>query len=89
MNLQGDARSTLQALLPYLDRKTDTSWREKIAKDRAHDAEVHDSRAWVEGHPINPELVFRELNTRLPARCIVTADAETSTNWAARHLQMR
>jgi pyruvate dehydrogenase (quinone) len=33
--------------------------------------------------------VFVELNRRLPDRCIVTADAGTSTNWAARHLEMR
>ncbi|HYZ15846.1 MAG TPA: thiamine pyrophosphate-requiring protein [Candidatus Acidoferrum sp.] len=89
VNLQGDTRSTLQALLPLLDRKTDASWRMKIAKDRDEFASVEKSRAHVDGKPINPELVFVELNRRLPDGCILTADAGTSTNWAARHLTMR
>jgi pyruvate dehydrogenase (quinone) len=89
INLQGDARSTLAALLPYLQRKSDTSWREKIARDRAQEEEVHESRAAVEGNGVNPAVVFRELNARLPDRCILSADAGTSTNWAARHLEMR
>ena len=38
---------------------------------------------------INPELVFPELSERLPDGAIVTADAGTSTNFAARHLRMR
>jgi pyruvate dehydrogenase (quinone) len=89
VNLQGDARSTLQALLPYLQRKTDTSWRDRIAKSREDEAKVTATRADIEGHPINPERVFLELNKRLPAQCILTADAGTSTNWAARHLAIR
>ncbi len=89
VNLQGDARSTLRALLPHLTVKTDASWRDKIAKDREDEAAVSAARARVEGRPVNPERVFIELNERLPDDCIVTADAGTSTNWAARHLAMR
>ncbi|MBV8531838.1 MAG: thiamine pyrophosphate-requiring protein, partial [Candidatus Eremiobacteraeota bacterium] len=89
VNLQGDARSTLQALLPYLERKTETSWREKIAKDRAQEADVMATRSAIDAHPIHPGQVFTELNARLPDRCILTADAGTSTNWAARYLRMR
>ncbi len=89
VNLEGDARSTLRALLPLLEQKTGTSWREKLAADRAQFGDVEASRAAVEGHPINPALVFRELDARLPERCILTADAGTSTNWSARHLTMR
>lgn len=89
VNLQGDARNTLAALLPYLERKSDTSWREKIVKDRKQYDDVLDSRAQVEGHPINPALIFDALDERIPASAIVTADAGTSTNWAARRLHMR
>jgi pyruvate dehydrogenase (quinone) len=89
VNLQGDARSTLRALLPHLQPKTDTSWRAKIARDRLQEEEVNDARVDVEGRPINPGFVFRELSRRLPDRAIVTADAGTSTMWAARYLKMR
>ena len=30
--LHGDARNTLRALLPYLDKKQDTAWREQIVE---------------------------------------------------------
>ena len=89
VNLQGDSRATLRALLPLLERKTDTGWREKLAKSRKREADVGASRAAIDGKPINPEVVFLELNRRLPLDCIITADAGTSTNWAARHLMMR
>ena len=35
INLVGDAKSTLRALIPLLDRKTDRSWRDKIEKQVA------------------------------------------------------
>jgi pyruvate dehydrogenase (quinone) len=89
VNLQGTARDTLEALLPMLQPKSEGSWREKIAKDREREARVEHARASIEGHPINPEDVFLELDRRLPNNCILTADAGTTTNWTARHLRMR
>jgi pyruvate dehydrogenase (quinone) len=91
INLAGDARDTLRALLPLLDRKTDTSWRAKIARDRAEWADVNATRAAIEGTDgqLNPEVVFTELSPRLPDLCILSGDAGTATNWLARHLQLR
>jgi pyruvate dehydrogenase (quinone) len=90
VNLQGDALDTLEALLPLLEQKTDASWRDALAAHIAKNERINATRARIEGTAgINPEDLFIELNRRLPQRCIVTADAGTSTNWAARHLQMR
>jgi pyruvate dehydrogenase (quinone) len=90
VNLQGTARDTLEALLPLLPQKTDTDWRATIVRKRERSDRVNATRAEIAGTAgINPEDVFVELNRRLPERCIITADAGTSTNWAARHLQMR
>ena len=91
VNLTGDAGDTLQALLPLLDRKTDTSWRQSIAKNRTAWADVNTSTAAVVGESgqLNPEVVFTELSPRLPERCILSGDAGTATNWLARHLMMR
>jgi pyruvate dehydrogenase (quinone) len=91
INLAGDARDTLRALLPLLHRKTDTSWRAKIARDRAEWADVNATRAAIEGTDgqLNPEVVFTELSPRLPDLCILSGDAGTATNWLARHLQLR
>ncbi len=90
VNLQGDAADTLAALLPLLDSKTGTGWREKIAETRKKGEQINENRDEIAGiDGINPEDLFVELNRRLPDHCIITADAGTSTNWAARHLQMR
>jgi pyruvate dehydrogenase (quinone) len=91
VNLAGDAADTLRALIPLLKQKTDTSWREAIAKNRREWADVNASRAAISGSDgqLNPELLFTELSPRLPDRCIIAGDAGTATNWLARHLQMR
>ena len=90
LNLHGNTRDTLEALLPLLAQKTDRDWREHIAHSKQNAEETNAARndiAGVDG--INPENLFVELNRQLPANCIITSDAGTSTNWAARHLQMR
>ncbi|HTV72626.1 MAG TPA: thiamine pyrophosphate-requiring protein [Candidatus Acidoferrales bacterium] len=89
LNLQGDTRDTLRALLPLLEQKADRGWRTQIAQTRERDDKIEASRAAIEGQPINPEDVFVELNKRLPSDVILTADAGTSTNWSARLLKMR
>lgn len=89
VNLIGDARDTLSELLPLLQQKQDKAWRQRLIDTKQRAAGVGERRAEIQGKPINPEPIFTELSRRLPDRCIVTADAGTSTNWAARHLQMR
>ena len=89
LNLQGGARETIEALLPLLHQKAAGAWRERIARDKERDAAVDATRDGIGETPINPERLFVELDKRLPDNCIVTADAGTSTNWAARHLHMR
>lgn len=89
VNLTGDSAETLRALLPLLQQKNDTSWREKIAKNREHWDRITAARAEDKGNPVNPQKVFTELSPRLPDNCILSGDAGTSTNWSARELQMR
>jgi pyruvate dehydrogenase (quinone) len=91
INLQGSARDTLDALLPLLEQKADTSWRESIARWRDESARVDANRARIVGTEgtVNPEDVFVALDRVLPANCVLSADAGTSTNWSARHLSMR
>ncbi len=89
VNLIGDSRATLAALLPLLEQKTDTSWREKIEKNRVGWEKDEEARSRVTANPINPQLVFWELNERIPADTILTGDAGTATNWFARNIHMK
>jgi pyruvate dehydrogenase (quinone) len=88
-NLVGDAKDTLQALIPRLDRKEDRSWREQLEQEIERWWKLMDERAQLEADPLNPQLVFAELSPRLPDNCILTSDSGSATNWWARHLKMR
>ena len=89
VNLVGDAAETLKLLIPYLERKTDRSWREAIEKNVAEWWKVLEARAMSEALPINPQRVFWELSSRLPDNCILSADSGSVANWFARDLKIR
>jgi pyruvate dehydrogenase (quinone) len=89
VNLVGDARETLRALIPHLRRKQDRSWREGIEQNVERWWEILDNRAMEDAEPLNPQRVYHELSPRLPDRCILTADSGSATNWWARQLRLR
>lgn len=89
VNLVGDARSTLRALLPMLEHKDDRSWRERIERDVARWWDVMDAEAQVAANPVNPMRLFSEFSVRAPRDAIVTADSGTAADWYARQVRMR
>jgi pyruvate dehydrogenase (quinone) len=89
LNLVGDARATLQALLPLLRRKEDRSWRERVEADVADWWQTAQRRAMTGADPVNPMRVVHELSERLPADAMVSSDSGSAANWYARHLTMR
>jgi pyruvate dehydrogenase (quinone) len=89
VSLVGDARDTLRALNPLLDKKPERSWQDWIVEERKTWDRILDDRAHQKGDPINPELVFWELNQRLPDNVILTSDSGSATNWYARHCMLR
>ncbi|MGH2889155.1 MAG: thiamine pyrophosphate-requiring protein, partial [Solirubrobacteraceae bacterium] len=89
VNLVGDSKATLKALIPLLQRKEDRSWREQLESEIDRWWRLMDERAHLPADPLNPQLVFHELSKRLPDRCILTADSGSATNWWARQLRLR
>ncbi|UUV33188.1 thiamine pyrophosphate-requiring protein [Amycolatopsis roodepoortensis] len=89
VNLLGDAKGTLQQLIPLLERKTDRGWREKIEKNVGQWQETLTRQAMLEANPVNPMRIVHELSERIPEDAIVTADSGSATNWYARNLRMR
>jgi pyruvate dehydrogenase (quinone) len=89
VNLVGDSKETLRALIPHLRRKEDRSWREEIEDNVRRWWEILSERSMQDAQPLNPQRVYHELSPRLPDRCILTADSGSSTNWWARHLKIR
>ncbi len=89
VNLVGDARLTLEALLPLLTAKTDDSWRKRIAGKNEDWTKVLEHRAMQSANPVNPQRVVWELSPRLPDRAIVTCNSGSCANWYARDLKIR
>ena len=87
VNLVGDAKATLQALIPLLQRKEDRSWRSGVEESVAEWWRVADRRALTDADPINPMRIFHELSLQLPDNAIVAADSGSAANWYARHLR--
>ena len=89
INLIGDSRESLRALIPLLRRKTDRSWREKIEGEIKDWWKLMEERAQEGAEPINPQRVFSELSPRLPERCILAADSGSTASWYARDLKFK
>ncbi|MFI5563965.1 thiamine pyrophosphate-requiring protein [Amycolatopsis japonica] len=89
VNLLGDAKGTLQQLIPLLQGKTERGWRERIEKNVGEWQETLTRQAMLEAEPVNPMRIVHELSERIPEDAIVTADSGSATNWYARNLRMR
>lgn len=89
VNLVGDARLTLAALLPYLERKAERAWERRIEDAVAEWWALMERRAHLAAKPLNPQRVFWELSPRLPDGAIVCADSGSAANWFARDLRLR
>ncbi len=89
VGLVGDAKATLAALTPLLERKRDRSWREQIEREVEKWWKLIEERAMQNADPLNPQRVFHELSKRLPDGAIITSDSGSAANWFARDLKLR
>ncbi|MBR8411692.1 thiamine pyrophosphate-requiring protein [Burkholderia cenocepacia] len=92
VNLVGDSAETLRALLPLLNERRDTAWRDQIAKWNHDWHDTLAARAAAKasaGRGVNPQRAFTELSPRLPDDVILTSDSGSCANWYARDLMMR
>ena len=89
VNLVGDAATTLRALIPLLEPRSDHDWRRRIEGNVADWWSTMESEAMVDADPVNPMRLFHEASPRLPEDSIVVADSGSSANWYARQLKFR
>ena len=87
--LHGDAKDTLRALLPLLDRKDNEGWREEIREDVEEWWGTLEARAMMDADPINPQRVAWELSPLVPSDAILAADSGSSANWWARDIKVK
>jgi thiamine pyrophosphate-dependent acetolactate synthase large subunit-like protein len=89
IGLAGDAKATLQVLLPLLQRRQDRSFLEMAQKAMKEWWELMRVRESREDVPVKPQVVARHVNDLRAPDAIVTTDSGTITTWAARHILMK
>ena len=91
--LVGDAKDTLEELLPLLQRKSDRSWQDKI--DRRTSTEwwrlMDDARPSprTSTDASGRRELFAALSRHLPDQAILSSDSGTAADWYARHIRIR
>jgi pyruvate dehydrogenase (quinone) len=89
--LVGDAKTTLQELLPLLRYKEDRQWQETIKGNVAKWWERMDNVASPSdlAGKIRPQGLFASLSRHLPDNAVLSADSGTAADWYARHVRIR
>ncbi|HEY3043683.1 MAG TPA: thiamine pyrophosphate-dependent enzyme [Vicinamibacterales bacterium] len=89
VGLCGDAKSTLQVLLPMIHRREDRSFLEKAQAGMKEWRELMRTRSTRDDTPMKPDVVAATLNDLLADDAIISTDSGTITTWAARYIQMK
>ena len=89
VSLHGDAKTTLNALIPLLRRKEDRSWSKTTETNIASWWKKLEGRAMADAAPVNPQRVVWEMSPLLPANAIVTCDSGSCANWFARDYRVQ
>jgi pyruvate dehydrogenase (quinone)/pyruvate oxidase len=85
IGLCGDAKLTLQELVPMLEQRSDRSFLEHAQEEMRDWRALQAERAEpVDGNPIKPDAIPFHLGRSLAERAILCGDSGTVTTWAAR-----
>jgi pyruvate dehydrogenase (quinone)/pyruvate oxidase len=87
--LCGDARATLDALLPLLTRNNDRTFLEQAQAGMSEWDDLLAARGTSTDLPMKPQVPAHALSEVLPANAIVCGDSGTVTTWVARQVKVR
>jgi pyruvate dehydrogenase (quinone)/pyruvate oxidase len=89
VGLTGDAKATLEALLPYLQRRNNREFLLTAQKRMKEWQELLEERGTRTDVPLKPQVVAYQLNKLLADDAIISSDSGTIATWAARYIQIR
>lgn len=89
VGLVGDARATLEALLPRLERKGDRSFLDDAQRGSAEWRRLLDDAVERPGAPMKPGRIARDLGRRLADDALVAWDSGHNTGLLARYCRAR
>jgi thiamine pyrophosphate-dependent acetolactate synthase large subunit-like protein len=89
VGLVGDAKPTLQALIPLLKRNNNRSFLEKAQKGMKEWNEYMTREGERMDVPMKPQVVAKVLNELAAPDAIITGDSGTNTTWIARNFSIK
>jgi pyruvate dehydrogenase (quinone) len=89
LNIWGDSQAVLSQLLPLIQPKTDTTWRDALSQELQAWDHIIDKFCDLPGEPINARVVYRELNKRLPDNLMITVDGGSTVKWFGQQIRLR
>jgi pyruvate dehydrogenase (quinone)/pyruvate oxidase len=89
VGLCGDAKATLQTLLPHVHRRDDRSFLEEAQQGMTKWRERMHTRTHRDDVPLKPQVVADVLNDLLADDAIISTDSGTITTWVARHINIK
>lgn len=89
VGLVGDAKRTLDALLPLLTRNKSRRFLEKTQEGMKDWWSLMEERGTRQDNPMKPQVVAWELGKRLRDNAIFTSDSGTIATWYARQMPVR
>jgi pyruvate dehydrogenase (quinone) len=89
IGLAGDARATLQGLLPMLQPRQDRSFLREAQERMKEWWELMEQRGTRDDVPLKPQVVAHHLNELLADDAIISTDSGTITTWAARYIRIK
>ncbi|HEY1283858.1 MAG TPA: thiamine pyrophosphate-dependent enzyme [Steroidobacteraceae bacterium] len=87
--LVGDARQTLQRLLPALKMREARAFLKKSQLAMKEWRALMEERGTRTDRPMKPQVIAHELGRHLREDAIFTADSGTAATWYARHIPVR
>lgn len=89
VGLVGDAKASLELLLPHVEEKKDRSFLKQAQRGMKEWQALMKDRGTRRDMPMKPQVVAWELNKRLAQDAIIAGDSGTTTTWLARYIQIR
>jgi pyruvate dehydrogenase (quinone) len=87
--LTGDAKATLQLLVPLLEKRKDGAFLKKSRERMKEWRELMRDRASRKDTPMKPQVLAHHLGELLDDDAVVATDSGTVTTWVARHVDIR
>jgi pyruvate dehydrogenase (quinone)/pyruvate oxidase len=89
VGLCGDAKATLQVLIPSIGRRDDRAFLEKAQSGMKVWQGLMQTQSGREDVPMKPQVIAAALNDLLADDAIISTDSGTITTWAARYVQLK